>query len=54
MKKFYDLEPEYLKIGATLSTHHRLMSRRIFEGLDQDLEIPGAQYHLYCLFKENG
>ena len=54
MKKFYDLEPDYLRVGANLSTHHRLMRRRIFEELDQDLETAGATYHLYCLFKENG
>jgi hypothetical protein len=54
MKKFYDLEPEYLLVGANLSTHHRLMRRRIFESLEQELEQPNAQFHLYRLFKENG
>lgn len=30
MKKFYDLEPEYLLVGATLPTNHRLFKNRIF------------------------
>jgi hypothetical protein len=54
MKKFYDLEPEYLLLGASLSTHHRLMKNRIFESLERELEVPGGKYHLYRLFKENG
>lgn len=51
MKKFYDLEPDYLKVAVTLTTHHQLMRKRIFEALEEELEKPGAQYHLYCLFK---
>lgn len=54
MKKFYDLEPDYLKVGATLQTNHLLMRKRIFECLEGELEEPGATYHLYGLFKENG
>lgn len=37
MKKFYDLEPDYLLVGANLSTHHRLMKARIFEELEKEL-----------------
>jgi hypothetical protein len=54
MKKFYDLEPEYLKTGPNLSTQDRLMRARIFEELDGELEKGGAMIHLYRLFKENG
>ena len=30
MKKFYDLEPEYLKVGANLSTQHQRYRKIIF------------------------
>jgi hypothetical protein len=51
MKKFYDLEPEYLLHGANLPTNHRLMKNRIFESLERELEHPNGKYHLYRLFK---
>jgi len=51
MKKFYDLEPEYLRVAANLSTHHRLVRNRIFEELDQEIEKGNTQIHIYRLFK---
>jgi len=54
MKKFYDLEPEYLKVGAHLSHYHYNVKKRIFKGIEEELLIPNTKVHLYCLFKENG
>ncbi len=34
MKKFYDLEPDYLKVKLKLSTFNKLMRRRIFDELE--------------------
>ncbi len=33
---------------------HFLMKKRVFEGLEEELNKPGGVYHLHCLFKENG
>lgn len=52
MKKFYDLEPEYLKVNRQLTHQHKRFRNRIFELLDES--IGTHKIHLYCLFKENG
>ena len=52
MKKFYDLEPEYLKINRQLTYQHKRYRNRIFETLDE--RIGTHKINLYSLFKENG
>lgn len=54
MKKFYDLEPEYLKVNRRLTHQHERYRHRIFEILDQECGVDNNLIHLYCLFKENG
>lgn len=49
MKKFYDLEPEYLKVNRQLTYQHLRYRRRIFEKLDKSIET--HKINLYCLFK---
>ena len=56
MKKFYDLEPDYMKVNRKLTHQHERYRRRIFEKLDRVLDEPNNnnKIHLYGLFKENG
>lgn len=54
MKKFYDLEPDYLRIDSNLTHYHQMWRKRIFEELDEELNKGNAKIHLYALFKENG
>lgn len=55
MKKFYDLEPEYLKVNRKLTHQHERYRRRIFEKLDSYIgafeENPKSCVHLYGIFK---
>lgn len=54
MKKFYDLESEYLKVEANLTYFNKRMRNRIFEELDAVLDRGDSKIHLYSIFKENG
>ena len=54
MVKFYDLEPEYLKLNRQLVYKEKLFRNIIFGDLDEHLNQGGCEIHLYSLFKENG
>lgn len=58
MKKFYDLEPDYLKLNKKLTHQHERFQARIFKELNEFIEKMekngNLKVHLYGLFKENG